>query len=84
MTIRVTYVLLVDGYCKHPEGELILMLEDWLRLKQYHVAIAQEYISCNASGGVPANAIAILASKGARFTKFGNEPAHSVFAPEDD
>ena len=83
MTVRLTYVLTVDGYTEHPEGEIILILEDWTRLKEYHVALGREYISVNASGGSLENALQILASKGARFTQTV-PPAHSAFINEDD
>jgi hypothetical protein len=84
MTVRITYVMTIDGFVQHPEGELLLILEDWHRLKQYHAALGKEFISSNASGGSPTIAMQILESKGARFTKFGDAPSHSVFAPEDD
>ena len=84
MIIRMTYSLTIDGYIEHPAGELSVNKEDWERLKQYHIAIAREFISVSSSGGSEINAQQILASRGARFTKCSDDPPKSAFVPNDD
>ncbi len=82
-TVRVTYVLLVDGFILHPTGELIIGKDDWERMKQYNVATGGHFISVNASGGSELNARQILASK-VRFTEFSADAPRSAFVNEDD
>lgn len=65
--IRVSYLLLVDGYVKHPEGELLIAEADWELHRVFHAAIDAFFIDCNATGGEPDIAKQMLSSKGIQF-----------------
>ena len=65
---RVSYLLLCDGYIKHPEGELLIDTADWEQHKQYHVALGGYFIDCNATGGEPEIAKQMLNSKGIQWS----------------
>lgn len=65
--VRISYLLLVDGYILHPEGELLIELHDWEEHKQHHAALGGFYIDCNATGGEPEIAKQMLSSKGIQF-----------------
>jgi hypothetical protein len=67
--IRVAYLLLVDGYVKHPEGELLIAIADWEMHRTFHAAIDGFFIDCNATGGEPEIAKQMLSSKGIQFTE---------------
>lgn len=68
--VRISYVLLVDGYTLHPEGELQIERADWEKHKAYHVGIGGNFIDCNATGGEPEIAKQMLTSKGIQWRDY--------------
>lgn len=68
--VRISYLLLVDGYIVHPEGELTIAKDDWEKHKVYHAALGGHFIDCNATGGEPDIAKEMLTSKGIQFREF--------------
>ena len=69
--VRISYVLLVDGYTLHPEGELTIAKDDWEQHKTYHVALAGHFINCSSTGGEPDIAKQMLTSKGIQWRDHG-------------
>lgn len=68
--IRVSYLLLVDGYILHPEGEILIDRSDWEKHKAHHAALGGDFIDCNATGGEPDIAKEMLSSKGIQWSLF--------------
>jgi hypothetical protein len=66
--VRLSYLLLCDGYILHPEGEITIDQADWEKHKQHHAAIGGYFIDCNATGGEPEIAKQMLSSKGIQWT----------------
>jgi hypothetical protein len=66
--VRISYLLLVDGYAIHPDGEITIHRDDWDKHKQYHGAIDGYFINCNATGGEPEIAKQMLSSKGIQWS----------------
>ena len=67
--VRISYLIMVDGYVSRHDGEVSIHKDSWDTLKEHHQAIGEFYINCNPAGGDPDNARQILASRGARFTE---------------
>lgn len=69
--VRLAYLLLVDGYVIHPEGDISIALVDWDKHKAYHVGIGGNFIDCNATGGEPEIAKQMLSAKGIQWRDHG-------------
>lgn len=67
--IKITFLIEVDGYVARQNGDVSIHRDSWDKLKQHHPAIGEDYINCNPSGGDPDVGLAILTSKGVRFTE---------------
>lgn len=68
-SVKITFLVLCDGYVARRTGDVSIHRESWDSMKQYHPAMGEDYIPCNPSGGDPDVGLAVLKSKGARFTE---------------
>lgn len=68
--VRLSYLLLVDGYIIHPEGEITIEFDDWQRHKVYHAGLGAHFIDCNATGGEPDIAKQMLTAKGIQWRDY--------------
>jgi hypothetical protein len=70
MRVRLAYLLLVDGWVIHPDGDISIAQTDWDKHKAYHVGIGGNFIDCNATGGEPEIAKQMLSSKGIQWRAY--------------
>ena len=68
--MRLQYLLLVDGFVVHPEGDVTISHADWDGHKAYHVGIGGHFIDCNATGGDADIAKQMLSSKGIQWRDY--------------